>query len=230
MAADDYWIEYFERECKDGPAWIDYSNERVQLQTFGAVLEVSDSLLERRVLDIGCGRGQLCRLARVLGARAVTGVDLASAALAELTVDHPEVDWRAGDITDTHFREALGTFDVIYALESLQYLPVPTVFGWIADMLAPGGRLVAMFPYDECPIVRRTVARFEGKYLPPALADVTEWATHAVGIHWAMRGLRFAEDQRTAPYEVLPWTKQASWDSPPNRIQLVIQKLGAPAK
>lgn len=226
MAADRYWIEYFERECKDGPAWIDYSNERVQLQTFGAVLEVSDSLLDRRVLDIGCGRGQLCRLSQVLGARAVTGIDLASAALAKLAVDHPDIEWRGGDFTDATFRRELGTFDVIYSLESMQYLPVPVVFDWIADMLAPGGRFVAMFPHENCPIVQRTIARFEGKYAPPSLAELTSWATRTPGIHWAMRGLRFVDDQRTAPYELSPWTTRASWDLVPNRIQLVIQKMG----
>lgn len=229
MSANPYWIQYFEHVCKEGPAWIDYSNERVQLQTFGAVLEVSDGLLGRRVLDIGCGRGALCRLSQVLGAAEITGVDLAAEALAALATEFPGIAWRAGDITDPDFRRELGTFDRIFSLESLQYLPVPTVFDWICDMLAPGGRFVAMFPYDECPIVARTSERFEGKYVAPSLAAVTAWAAAAEGIHWAVRGLRFVEDQRTCAYELSPWTTDPSWPTPPNRIQLVLQKTGKPA-
>lgn len=226
MTAQQFWVDYFERVCKDGPAWIDYSNERVQLQTFGAVLEVTDSLQDRRVLDIGCGRGQLCRLAQVLGARSVTGVDLAASALDTLRSTHPSIDWRAGDVTDAAFRSELGGFDVIYSLESMQYLPVPTVLDWIVDMLAPGGRFVAVFPYDDCPIVRRTIDRFEGRYVPPALAEVTSWGARAEGIVWGVRGLRFGADQRIAAYELSQWTNEPMWDSPPNRIQLAVQKVG----
>lgn len=224
MTANAYWVEYFEKVCKDGPAWIDYSNERVQLQTFGAVLEVSDSLLDRRVLDIGCGRGALCRLAQVLGAREVTGIDLASDALAGLAARHPDITWRGGDITEPDFRATLGTFDVIYSLESMQYLPVPECFDWIHDLLAPGGRFVAMFPYEHCPIVADTKARFGGKYVPPSLDAIVAWADAKPELGWAVRGLRFQEDQRIAAYATSPWTTNPGWDAPPNRIQLVLQR------
>jgi SAM-dependent methyltransferase len=226
MTAKQFWTDYFERVTTGGPVWIDYSNERVQLQTFGAVLEVMDSLLDRRVLDIGCGRGHLCRLAKVLGAREATGVDLAPSAIAKLADDHPDLVWRAGDITDAEFRGELGEFDVICSLESMQYLPVPTALDWICEMLAPGGRFVAMFPFDGCPIVQRTQARFEGRYVPPSLDAVLEWAGRTNGICWGVRGLRFREDQRLCAYDASPWTTQPQWTEAPNRIQLVVQKLG----
>lgn len=224
MNEKQYWTDYFERVFSDGPAWIDYSNERVQMQTFGVVLEVSDGFIGRRVLDIGCGRGQLCRLAQTLGAASVTGVDLASGALGRLAEEHPAIRWRGGDIADAAFRAELGAFDLIYALESIQYMPVPQVLDWIVDMLAPRGRFVAIFPYDRCPIVQRTADRFDGRYVPPRLSDVIEWADRKPDLGWAFRGLRFREDQSIAAYELSGWTRGPAPDPTPNRIQLVLQK------
>lgn len=221
----EYWTEYFERACRDGSDWVDYSNQRVYLQTIGAVLEVSDCLLGRRVLDIGCGRGQLSRLSQVLGASAVTGIDLAADALKILASSYPSIDWRAGDLTDPEFRSDLGTFGVIYALEVMQYLPVPETLDWLSSMLEPGGRFIGMFPYEGCPIVQRARDRFEGRYQPPSLQAITQWAAKSGDVAtWALRGMRFQEDQRVAPYELLQWAQDPSWDVPPNRIQLIIQK------
>jgi 2-polyprenyl-3-methyl-5-hydroxy-6-metoxy-1,4-benzoquinol methylase len=228
MAADQYWIDYFDQLHTQGPVWIDYSNERVQLETLGAVLGASNSLSERRVLDIGSGRGQLCLLAKSLGASVVTGVDLAASAVEGLRRAHPEIDWRAGDITDPEFRHGLGTYDVIFAVESLQYLPIPTALDWLYDALAPGGRFVAMFPNDSCPIVTRTRDRFEGRYVPPSFSAVTEWASTVPELEWAVRGLWFQQDQRITAYESSPWTSKPTWPVPPNRIQLVFQKPSEP--
>ncbi len=230
MTANAYWTDYFEQVCKDGPAWIDYSNERVQLQTFGTVLEVADSLLGRRVLDIGCGRGALCRLTQLLGATQITGVDLASEALTSLRAEFAGIQWCAGDFTEPDFRAGLGTFDVIFSLESMQYLPVPECFDWIFEMLAPGGRFVAMIPYEHCPIVARTKARFEGKYMPPSLDAIVSWAQAIPDATLACRGLGFQADQRIAAYASSPWITDPvatpTWSAPPNRIQLVVQRCG----
>ncbi len=230
MTADAYWIDYFERVCKDGPAWIDYSNERVQLQTVGAVLEVADSLIGRRVLDIGCGRGALCRIAQILGATHITGVDLASEALTALVAQFAGIHWRPGDFTAPEFRATLGAFDTIFSLESMQYLPVPECLDWVFDMLAPGGRFVAMIPYQHCPIVARTAARFEGKYVPPSLDAIVAWGNSNPDATVACRGLRFGSDQSIAPYASSPWITNPdvtpTWPAPPNRIQLVVQRAG----
>lgn len=233
MAADIYWSDYFERVCKDGPEWIDYSNERVQLQTFGAALEVADSLLDRRVLDIGCGRGALCRLTQVLGAKEIVGVDLASDALTGLGARFSGVRWQPGDFTEPQFRADLGKFDAIFSLESMQYLPVPDCFDWIFDMLTPGGRFVAMIPYEHCPIVGRTAERFGGKFVPPSLDAIVAWGNANPEATLAYRGLGFQDDQRIAAYASSPWitdpTTTPSWSSPPNRIQIVMQRSGTRA-
>ena len=222
---DRYWVEYYESLSKTGPQWLDYSNERVHLQTFGTVIEIADRLIGRRVLDIGCGRGLLCRMAHVLGAASVTGVDIVEAEMQKLAEANPEITWRAGDVTDATFRSSLGRFDAAYLLEVMQYLPVPQMFDWLWEMLDPGGMIVAVFPFEDCPIVKRTVARFDGRYVPPPMAEIAAWAKRIPDLEsWAVRGMHFQEDQRIAPYALTPWTQEATWPVAPNRIQLVIKK------
>jgi len=225
FSQDQYWVSYYEGLSKGAPQWLDYSNERVHLQTFGAVLEAADRLVGRRVLDVGCGRGLLCRMAKVLGAAAVTGVDVVPAEMAKLADAHPDISWRAGDVGEAAFRGALGTFDAIYALEVMQYLPLPKTLDWLWEMLDETGVLIAVFPYEGCPIVSRTVARFEGRYVPPPLAAITSWLGQTPTVDsWSLRGMRFQEDQRIAPYELTAWTREPAWETPPNRIQLVAKK------
>lgn len=102
-------------------------------------------------------------------------------------------------------------------------MPVPHVLDWIVEMLAPRGRFVAIFPYDR-PIVQRTADRFDGRYVPPSLAAVIDWADRTPDLDWAFRGLRFREDQRIAAYELSTWSRRSPSDPAPNRIQLVLQK------
>jgi SAM-dependent methyltransferase len=222
---DEFWVDYYAQVCNDGPSWVDYSNERVHLQTLGLVLEASDRLNGRSVLDIGCGQGQLCRMARSMGASETTGVDLADASVDRLSQAYPHQRWLAGDFTAAAFRESLETYDLVYLIEVMQFLPVPDVFDWVWAMLRPGGRLVAMFPFEGCPIVQRTSERFGGRYVAPDVAAASLWLQEACELEtWALRGLRFQPDQRVNPYEVLSWTQYPEWLEPPNRLQLVAQK------
>jgi hypothetical protein len=98
-------------------------------------------------------------------------------------------------------------------------------------MLEPGGRIIATFPNEECPIVQRTISRFEGRYTPPPVKKMLDWIKAAPRMEtYALRGLAFQSDQRLVPYRILPWTHEATWEAePPNRLQLVVQKQTADA-
>lgn len=223
--SEAFWADYYEGICRDGPQWLDYSNERVHLQTFGAVIEASDRLLGRRVLDVGCGRGLFCRVAKELGASSITGIDQVESAMSALAAQHPDMTFRAGDIGKEDFRRSLGRFDNVYLLEVLQYLPAPAVFDWVWEMVEPGGIVVAVFPNEKDPLVQKTVARFEGKYAPPSLDVFATWAGATPDLTtWAVRGFRFQQDQRIVPYEIGSWTRDPAWVDPPNRVQLVARK------
>jgi 2-polyprenyl-3-methyl-5-hydroxy-6-metoxy-1,4-benzoquinol methylase len=226
------WVKYFEDLCRTGPAWMDYSNDRVHVQTLGAAIEMSGHVSGRRCLDVGCGQGQLVRMLLALGAREVVGVDQAAEHVGRLVAQYPEASWHAGDIANESFRAQLGSFDLIYLLEVLQYLPVPEIFDGLWAMLAPGGRILATFPNEDCPITKKTVERFEGRYVPPPLQPLLAWARSAPGVDaFGVRGFDFEADQRLAPYALTSWTRDGHWlGKLPNRLQFVVQKQSSDAR
>ena len=71
-----------------------------------------------RVLDVGCGSGELCALAAARGAK-VSGIDAAEGMieLARRTV--PEADLRVGAIEQLPWPD--GAFDVVTAFNALQF-------------------------------------------------------------------------------------------------------------
>jgi hypothetical protein len=94
--------------------------------------------------------------------------------------------------------------------------------------VGPGGRLVAMVPCGDCPIVQRVIARHAGVFSAPAQSELVEALGQLSDTeYWRVRGLTFASDQTLAPYVVSPWTQQPSCASPPNRLQFVVQKQSA---
>ncbi len=94
----------------------------------------------RRVLDVGCGTGELtARLAEELRAE-VRALDI-SARMVELTRERG-IDARVGDVQALPYGD--GAFDGVSALWVLYHAPdVETAIAECARVLVPGGRLVA---------------------------------------------------------------------------------------
>jgi SAM-dependent methyltransferase len=97
----------------------------------------------RRVLDLGCGAGQLAQHLAVRGAIEVVGVDVSERmlGLARAEFPHPQVTYVHGAIEDVGFRPA--QFDLVVSVLAFHYVAdyaglVRRIAGW----LAPGGVLV----------------------------------------------------------------------------------------
>ena len=97
----------------------------------------------RRVLDLGCGAGQLARHLATLGAAEVVGIDVSERmlALARAEWAHPRVTYRRGALEDVAFPAA--RFDLVVSSLVLHYVDdyrglVVRIAGW----LAAGGVLV----------------------------------------------------------------------------------------
>jgi 2-polyprenyl-3-methyl-5-hydroxy-6-metoxy-1,4-benzoquinol methylase len=235
-ARESFWSQYYEQVAKKGDAWLDYSNERVQAQTFGLVIEALGPLAGRDCLDVGCGYGQLARALHAFGAKRVTGIDLSSELISQLKSAWPNMDYRRGTLGDTEFRQGLGTFDTVTLVEVLQYLPLAETLAQAFELLRPGGRIVIVVPNGECPIVGRAIERFTGNYLAPGPHELLETAGRltdpkSLGI----QGMWFAENQTIFPYVTSNWATELprlavhgamheGTDAPPNRLLLTFQK------
>jgi len=98
---------------------------------------------DQRVLDLGCGAGQLARYLAEAGAAEVVGVDVSERmlALARTEWSHPRVTHRLEAIESLVFPTA--RFDLIVSSLALHYVDdYRGVVGRIAGWLASGGSLV----------------------------------------------------------------------------------------
>jgi SAM-dependent methyltransferase len=116
---------------------------------------VADPLLEAArvaagtaVLDVGCGRGDLCAAAAARGARP-TGIDLADGMVAAAREAHPALDFRVGDAEALPF--ATASFGAALAAFVVNHLPRPErAAAELRRVVAPGGRVaVAMWDQPE---------------------------------------------------------------------------------
>lgn len=171
---------YYDEQCRHHRSAV--ANTNVTLAKFAGVRRGD------RVLDAGCGRGASCFwLAETLGARPV-GVNLVPSQLdyARSEADrrglNSQTEFVLTDYTRTPFEA--GSFDVVWALESLCHSPTKVDFYSEANrLLRPGGRLVIaeyMLAEGELPAAdRRLVSDWLSGWAIPSLDTEKQHREHA---------------------------------------------------
>jgi 2-polyprenyl-3-methyl-5-hydroxy-6-metoxy-1,4-benzoquinol methylase len=97
-----------------------------------------------RVLDVGCGAGEVGRGLRAVGAGWLSGVELDPAAAACAREIYDEV--LVGTI-EQHVEELSGPFDTICCYDVLEHLPDPySVLRALLELAAPGAHLHVSVP------------------------------------------------------------------------------------
>lgn len=129
----------FQSYYDDRVTWVDESVPRLDLMA-DLVVQLAPS----RVLDLGCGRGQLLGMLAARHEAQYTGLDAAPAVVAEGWT------YRSGDLTRRlPFDDA--AFDLVVAGEVIEHVPHPDdLLREVRRVLAPGGVLVLSTPNLVC--------------------------------------------------------------------------------
>ena len=143
--------------------YLRFERERTQpVRDLVARLEVREP---SRILDIGCGPGNSTAVLKERWPKAsVTGLDNSGAMIEKARGSRTDIEWLEADAASD--LSHLGTFDVVLANASLQWLPhhealLPRLF----RSVVPGGALAVQIPqFDRMPsaeAIRRTTRQPE---------------------------------------------------------------------
>jgi SAM-dependent methyltransferase len=103
-----------------------------------------------RVLDVGCGPGQLTALLDQV-AGSMTGIDFAPRMIEEARNRFPQIDFQVANTERLPFGEA--SFDVVVCSYVAHHLARPAAaFREMYRVIAPGGRLVVISPLQEAQV------------------------------------------------------------------------------
>src|SRR5512135_773248 len=97
----------------------EYSRRHAYVFQFGEdVVKLLDPRRGERILDLGCGAGQLARVIADAGAH-VTGLDKSPEMIAQATANFPDLDFRVGDASDFTFDVH---FDAVFSNAALHWV------------------------------------------------------------------------------------------------------------
>ncbi|BDD07703.1 SAM-dependent methyltransferase [Fulvitalea axinellae] len=120
-----------------------YNNKHAFVYRFGAgLVDLLAPKPGERILDLGCGSGQLTDMIARHGATAI-GADKSPEMVADACARYPELDFHVKDASDFLFEEP---FDAVFSNATLHWVPeAGQAVRCMAKNLKPGGRIVLEF-------------------------------------------------------------------------------------
>jgi trans-aconitate methyltransferase len=130
------------------------------------VFELLDAKAGERILDLGCGTGQLTEKIAACGAQ-VLGLDSSPDMVGQARQNYPNLQFALKDATALDFD---GEFDAVFSNAVLHWVrDASGAARGIARALKPGGRFVAEFGgYGNVEQIESAVRQVVGRYLPQA--------------------------------------------------------------
>jgi SAM-dependent methyltransferase len=106
-----------------------------------------------RIVDLGCGAGQLIHLAKQAGYRAIEGVDVSPEQVARAhALGLAEV--RQGDLLETLHAAAAESYDAVVSFDVLEHFTKDEIVPFVDEVrrvLKPGGRWIVHVPNAQSP-------------------------------------------------------------------------------
>jgi SAM-dependent methyltransferase len=193
----------------EGASWADHSSRRpADGDLVAPLLDAADLRPGIRVLDVGCGTGDLTRRAADhVGPGAATGIDLSTAMVEQARKASREgVRYVVGD-AQVHAFEA-GSFDRVLSHFGIMFFADPVAaFANLARALAPGGRLLFVCPQtmERCDWYRVPLGALLGR--EPSSADAPSVMFSLANPHVIRSTLTAAglDDVRITPIDASLW-------------------------
>lgn len=157
-----------------------YESKHAFVWKYGAsVLELLAPQPRERVLDLGCGTGQLTAQIAAAGAQ-VVGIDKAATMIEQARANYPDLRFEVADGSSFSFAEP---FDAVFSNAAIHWMREPDkVVACIAQALKPGGRFVAEFggKGNTAPLIEAVYAASEAAGYP-ARRDQSPWYFPSIG-------------------------------------------------
>jgi 2-polyprenyl-6-hydroxyphenyl methylase / 3-demethylubiquinone-9 3-methyltransferase len=177
-----------------------------------AYVERAGPLVERTVLDVGCGGGLLAEAMSRKGAR-VTGIDLADDLLQVARLhaleDGVAVDYRL-ESAEQHAVENSGRYDIVTCMEMLEHVPDPAaVVAALAQLARPGGHVFVSTLNRTLKSYATAVigAEYVLRLLPAGTHTYEKFIRPSELRHWARAAGLTVEDMAGLDYD--PFSRQA---------------------
>ena len=138
-----YDRSYYLGDCGGHEQFAQFGGRKLEDPRLDAVYALAAAGPGTRVLDVGCGRGELCYALAANGAQ-VTAIDYSAdaIAIARRTAGDTPVRFVCGDATTFHDR---GGYDIAIASDVIEHLApceLDRLYANLAGMLRPGGAFV----------------------------------------------------------------------------------------
>ena len=157
-----------------------YESKHAFVWKYGAsVLELLAPQPGERVLDLGCGTGQLTAQIASAGAE-VVGIDKAASMIEQARANYPNLRFEVADGSSFSFPEP---FDAVFSNAAIHWMREPArVVACIAQALKPGGRFVAEFggKGNTAPLIEAVYAASAAAGYP-ARRDQSPWYFPSIG-------------------------------------------------
>jgi len=198
-----HWTDYYAQVARQGCDTLDFSTARQQMETWFAALKLAGEVQGRRVLDVGCGRGQFTALLHTLGADLAYGVDATPELVFDARQRWPGCDFDVLELDDLRYLKP-GRFDLVTCLEVLHV--AERASDAVVDLwrlVAPGGRMVVALwnldsPFQDVELWHPPDAPWSG--LDEAAINPTLRRMAGL-VSWRVQGLHVADDQRVEVFD-----------------------------